>query len=122
MAEVFVAHDVTLDRPVAIKRLLDTESPTEAHLEKLRREARLNAQLHHPNIVTVYDVVRHEGVDHIVSELVDGDSLRDLVAATKPSLLQTIDIAIAIARGLEFAHSRQVIHRDLKTENILIGR
>lgn len=122
MGEVFVAHDTALDRPVAIKRLHAAVDAAANHLERLRHEARLNAQLHHPNIVTVYDVIHHEGVDHIVSEFVDGDSLRDLVHATRPSLSKALEIAVAIVRGLEFAHSKKVIHRDLKTENVLVGR
>lgn len=122
MGEVFVAHDTTLERPVAIKRLRQEAALSRANVDRLRNEARLNAQLQHPNIVTVYDVVQLDGVEHIVSELVDGDSLRELVGASRPSLGRALEIAIEVVRGLEFAHSRKVIHRDLKTENVLVGR
>ena len=121
MGEVFMAHDTTLDRPVALKRVR-SDRVAAGSLEKLRDEARLNAQLQHANVVTVYDVVSHEGVDHIVTEFVDGDALRDLVIASRPSLSRAIAILIDIARGLEYAHSKKVVHRDLKTENVLIAR
>ncbi len=121
MGEVFVAHDTVLDRPVAIKRLR-TDVVAASNFGTLGAEARVNARLQHPNIVTVHDVVAENGVDHIVAEFVDGDSLRALVAAARPTIPRAIAILIEIARGLEYAHARKVIHRDLKTENILMGR
>lgn len=122
MGEVFLAHDRVLERPVAIKRLRPEYGSGDDARERVRNEARLNAKLSHPNIVRVYDVLRDSGVDHIVSEYVEGHSLRELVSGTALELSDALEILVAIARGLEFAHAGHVIHRDLKTENVLVGR
>ena len=122
MGEVFRARDVRLGRDVALKIL-----PAEFALDPDRRrrfeqESRAASALSHPNIVTVYDVGDQDGVSYIVSELVDGESLRDLIERGPVPLRKTIEIGAQIADGLAAAHAANVVHRDLKPENVMLTR
>ncbi|MFO0618987.1 MAG: protein kinase [Polyangiaceae bacterium] len=132
MGEVFLAHDTQLDRPVAIKRLFPIDASNPRRASRLRREAQIHAQLAHPNIVRVYDFVTDSMVtdasipgttiEYIVSEFVDGQSLRGLLNSSILGTAQALEILTAVARGLAFAHEHGVVHRDLKPDNVLIGR
>jgi len=113
--EVLRAVDRRLDRSVALKRV-----PPE-----LGDEAQLLARLEHPNIVRIYDVVAREGAQYLVMELVDGESLAALLHRTEATaplpLARAIPILLGVTRALAHAHEHGVVHRDLKSENVLIG-
>jgi serine/threonine protein kinase len=119
--EVYVGHDPQLDRPVAIKRLR-ADVAGSADRVQLAHEARINARLEHPNIVRVYDFLTVGNDDYIVSEYIDGSSLAELLVPDSTDVEGHLTTALAIIRGLSYAHAAGVVHLDLKTENVLIGR
>lgn len=123
VGEVFSGHDPLLDRLVAIKRLRADRSRGADLRARLQEEARIAAKLSHPNIVTVYDFVHDGGADHIITEYVDGRSLRELTANGRPPLGRALQILVDVAEGLRCAHEHRdpIVHRDLKTENVLVG-
>jgi serine/threonine protein kinase len=120
MGEVYQARDTRLNRKVALKVLAPSFTTDSNRLARFEREARTTALLNHPNIVAVYDVGSHEGVPFVVSELLQGDTLRTRLrdGALPPRVAMTY--ALEIARGLVAAHDVGVVHRDLKPENIFI--
>ena len=121
MGEVFLAHDPRLDRLVAIKRIKTHPDAIDSiQLRRLRREARIAAQLNHPAIVQVYDLLSLDGIDHIVMELVPGSTLRRLLSHGPLGLRRGLDLVLPILEALAFAHEKGIVHRDLKTENVLI--
>src|SRR6202158_6129045 len=131
MSTVYRAFDTVLERPVAIK-LMHRESASDSdQLERFRRGARSVAQLSHPHIVTVIDAGEelspdgdylHGSAPYIVLEYVEGETLKDLIRREGPlEISQAIAYAIEIARALGAAHERQIVHRDVKPQNVLIG-
>src|SRR4051812_27210446 len=122
MAEVYVARDTLLDRPVALKVLFPELSADPTFVERFRREAQAAANLNHPNIVSVFDWGEADNTYFIVMEYVDGPTLRDLLR-TEGRLHpdRAADIAADIAAALGFAHRNGVIHRDVKPGNVLIS-
>ncbi len=123
MSSVFRAHDVQLDRSVAIKILLGRFIDDAEYVERFRREARAVAQLSHPNIVTVIDRGEDEGRQYIVFEYVEGENLKELIVRTgRLPLRSAIELALAVADGLAFAHERGLVHRDVKPQNVLLSR
>jgi serine/threonine protein kinase/sugar lactone lactonase YvrE len=118
MGEVYRARDTRLERDVALKVLPAEVTGDASRRQRFELEARAVAALSHPNIVAVHDVGTESGVFYIVSELVDGESLR----SAKFGLRKTLDIAVQIASGLAAAHAAGVTHRDLKPDNILLTR
>jgi TolB-like protein/tetratricopeptide (TPR) repeat protein len=121
-AQVYRAKDVRLHREVAFK-ILTTDFAKDPHYQKrFMREARAASSLNHPNILAVYDVGNQNGTSYIVSELVEGESLRKVVAKGPVPVRKLIDIAIQIADGLAAAHQAGLVHRDLKPENVMITR
>lgn len=118
MGAVYRAHDERLERPVALKRLRPCSSAEASHLA---HEARAIAQLSHPNIVQVYDLLNHGDCDWIVMELVDGPTLLQLLKRRALEVDEVVGWALGITRGLAAAHARGVVHRDLKTENVMIS-
>jgi eukaryotic-like serine/threonine-protein kinase len=123
MGEVFRAHDSRLGRDVAIKILPPVFSADEERLRRFEQEARATAKLNHPNILAIYDIGRHEGSPYIVSELLEGMTLRQrLQASGALPIRTTVDFAAQIARGLVAAHEKYLVHRDLKPENLFITR
>jgi serine/threonine protein kinase/tetratricopeptide (TPR) repeat protein len=120
MGEVYRGRDPRLGRDVAIKVL--SASPDAERLSRFEREARATAVLAHPNIVTVFDVGTHEGVPFLVSELLDGQTLRQRVSGGPLPVHDAVDLAIHLARAVAAAHALRIVHRDLKPENIVITR
>ena len=119
MGEVLLAHDERLDRKVAIKRIRrDATLPDQR--ERFRREARLAARLSHSAIVQVHDLVTEGDVDNLVMEYVEGTNLRVLSRQGPLPVPQVLGFGIQIAQGLREAHRHGIVHRDLKTENVLV--
>ena len=118
MGEVYRARDARLQREVAIKVLPAGLSSDPDRLARFEQEARAAAALNHPNILAVYDIGTHDAAPYIVSELLQGETLREQIAGL--SVRKAIDLAIQIAHGLAAAHERGIVHRDLKPENIFI--
>lgn len=122
MGEVYIARDSRLNRNVALK-IINTGSGDDVHRQRrFTVEARAASALNHPNIITVHDFGSADGISYIVSELVDGESLRDLIKRGPVSIRQLLEIAVQIADGLESAHEAGIVHRDLKPENIMVTR
>src|SRR3954447_18181745 len=122
MAEVFLARDLLLDRPVAIKVLFPEFAADRSFVERFRREARSAANLNHPNIVSIYDWGEEEGTYFIVMEYVEGRPLRQVIREDGPiPPPRAAEIGADIAAALSFAHKNNVIHRDVKPGNVLIS-
>jgi len=121
MSTVYLAKDTTLDRPVAVKVMHREMSEQPDQLERFRQEARAVAKLSHPNVVAVIDAGEDHGHPYIVFEYVEGETLKQLigrVGALDPQ--EAIAYAIEVARGLTVAHGRNMVHRDIKPQNVLI--
>ena len=122
MGEVYSAHDPRLDRQVAVKVLPSTALDDPTRLGRFEREARSTGALNHPNIVAIYDVGQHQGVPFIVTELLEGSTLRQRLREGDLTVRRAVEYGIQIAEGLAAAHSRGIIHRDLKPENVFVTR
>src|SRR6185369_3770530 len=117
MGEVYRARDTRLNRTVAVKILRRHLSDNPQFLERFEREAHVIASLSHPHICTVHDVGRQDGIDYLVMELVEGESLRALMNRGPVPLRKAVDIAVQVADGMAAAHTAGITHRDLKPEN-----
>lgn len=122
MGEVWLAEDLRLRRRVALKILPADLASEPRHLERFQREARSVATLNHPNIVTIHSVEEAEGIHFLVLELVEGETLADLLATGPMSLERILEIALPLVEALEAIHARGVIHRDLKPRNVMVSR
>jgi serine/threonine protein kinase/Tfp pilus assembly protein PilF len=120
MGVVYKAHDTTLDRDVALKFLSPhlTSDPTEK--ERFYHEARAAAALTHPNIAVVHEIGEHEEQLFIAMEFVEGTTLKQLVGSETLSVKKVLDIAIQVCEGLAAAHEKGIVHRDIKSENIIV--
>ena len=122
MGEVYKARDSRLDREVAIKMLPSDLSKDEDRLRRFEQEAKATSALNHPNILTVFDIGEHEDSPFIVSELLEGEELRERLDESAIPLRKVTEYAQQIVSGLSAAHEKGIIHRDLKPENIFITK
>jgi len=122
MGEVYRARDAALKRDVAIKVLPEYWSRDPERLRRFEQEAQATAALNHPNIVSIFHVGQHEGSPYIVTELLQGETLRDRLRKGPLRLREVRDYGVELARGLAAAHDAGIVHRDLKPENIWITK
>jgi len=122
MGEVYRARDSRLNRDVAIKVLRSDTTVTPELKSRFEREARAVAALNHPNIVAVYDFGIDGDSQYIVSELIEGESLRSILKGKPVPVRRLVDIANQVADGLAAAHAAGIVHRDLKPENIMLAK
>jgi eukaryotic-like serine/threonine-protein kinase len=122
MGEVYRAHDPKLRRDVAVKVLPPLLSTDAERLRRFEQEAQTLASLNHPNILSIIDVEAHEGAPYVVSELLEGETLREKLNGAPLPQRTAIDYALQIARGLSAAHDKGIVHRDLKPENVFITK
>jgi len=120
MGEVYRAKDTRLDRDVAIKVLPAAFAQDADRLARFEREAKAVAALSHPNILSIHDIGTHDGQMYVVTELLDGESLRDRLRSGALPVRKAIETAVSIARGLSAAHGKGIVHRDLKPENVFL--
>ena len=123
MATVYLAQDLILERPVAVKVLRLDFHTNEAAMRRFQREAQSATQLVHPNIVSVYDVGEEDGTNYIVMEYVEGTDLKKYIRERGPlPPREAVRIMTQIVSAIELAHQNRIIHRDIKPQNILIDR
>jgi eukaryotic-like serine/threonine-protein kinase len=120
MGTVYLAYDTRLERRAALKLLPSHLVNNPERVRRFQREARSVSALNHPNIITIYDFGQENGRDYIVSEFVEGRTLRNVVDSPDVSLNQILDMVIQVASALEAAHAAGVVHRDIKPENIML--
>ncbi|MBV9574129.1 MAG: serine/threonine-protein kinase [Acidobacteriales bacterium] len=122
MGEVYRARDTRLGRDVAVKILSESFARDPDRLQRFEQEARAVAALNHPNILGIFDIGSQDGSPYLVSELLEGQSLREMLQGGPLPSRKTIDFGVQIASGLAAAHEKGIIHRDLKPENLFITR
>ena len=122
MGEVYRARDLRLSREVAVKVLRREVSSDPDRIHRFEQEARAAGGINHPNIVAVYDTGLHDGAPYIVSELLQGETLRDRLGSGDLGVRKSVEYAIQISRGLAAAHEKQIVHRDLKPENLFLTK
>ncbi len=122
MGEVYRVRDSRLGRDVALKLLPASFAADAERLRRFEQEARAVAALSHPNILAIHDIGQHDGAPYLVSEWLEGESLREALQRGVPSHRRALDYAVQIAHGLAAAHSKDIAHRDLKPDNIFITR
>ncbi len=122
MGEVYRAHDPRLNREVAIKVLPASLTSDPDRLRRFEQEARAAAALNHPNILVVYQMATHDGLSYMVSELLEGETLRERLRHGPIPLRKAIDYEVQIAHGLAAAHDKGIVHRDLKPENLFLTK
>jgi Tol biopolymer transport system component len=120
MGEVYQGRDTQLGRDVAVKVLPRTVSNDPDRLRRFEQEACAASALNHPNILVVHDIGAHDGTTYVVSELLEGETLRKRIGGTALAQRRAVDYALQIANGLAAAHEKGIIHRDLKPDNIFI--
>ena len=122
MGEVYRARDLRLGRDVAIKVLPPLFSADSERLRRFEQEARAAAALSHPNILAVFQMGTYEGAPYLVSELLEGETLREQIRRGHQSVRKAVDYGVQIARGLAAAHEKGIVHRDLKPENLFVTK
>jgi serine/threonine protein kinase/Flp pilus assembly protein TadD len=120
MGEVYLADDEKLDRRVAIKILNERFGKNDSHLQRFIREAKSASSLNHPNILVIHEISVGEDANFIVSEFVEGRTLRDMIGRSELKVSDVLDITIQIAEALVAAHGAGIVHRDIKPENIVV--
>src|SRR5262245_31161344 len=123
MGEVYRAKDAKLGREIAIKVLPADVAEDGGRRLRFEQEARSASALNHPNILTIYDIGEADGTLYIAMELVEGRTLRELLASEEPlATRRLLDVATQTAEGLAKAHAAGIVHRDLKPENLMVSR
>jgi Tol biopolymer transport system component len=122
MGEVYRARDTRLGRDVAVKVLPSALSADADRLRRFEQEARAASVLNHPNIIAIHDVGTHDGSPYVVTELLEGETLRERINGVPLPARKAIDYAGQVARGLAAAHDRGIVHRDLKPDNLFVTR
>src|ERR1700746_1347358 len=122
MGEVVRARDTRLGREVALKILPESFARESDRLVRFEQEARAVAALNHPNILAVFDIGEHNGVPFLVSELLEGETLRSQLDRGPLSQRKAIDYGVQVAQGLASAHDKAIVHRDVKPENIFVTK
>ncbi|MBI4470913.1 MAG: PD40 domain-containing protein [Acidobacteria bacterium] len=122
MGQVYLAEDSRLGRRVALKVLTECFTREEERVRRFQQEARAAGLLNHPNILIVHDIGTHENVPYIVSELLEGQTLRGSLDAGRPPVHEALEFALQIAHGLGAAHAAGIVHRDLKPENLFVTK
>ena len=122
MGEVYRARDTRLGREVAIKVLPTELAADRERLKRFEKEARSASSLNHPSIVTIYEIGQADSVSYIAMELVEGKTLRDLVASGSLPVKRLLQIGTQVAEGLARAHEAGIVHRDLKPENLMVTK
>ncbi len=120
MGEVYLAQDKKLDRQVAIKILNEKFSRHESNLQRFIQEAKAASALNHPNILVIHEIGETDEANFIVSEFIEGDTLRDVIKKSPMKLSEVLEISIQIANALVAAHKAKIVHRDIKPENIIV--
>src|SRR5262249_39770172 len=122
MGEVYRARDPRLGRDVAIKVLRAHFSSDDDRLHRFQREARAAGSLNHPNILTVYDLGTHNGSPFLVTELLEGETLRRRLRSGPVPFPSMLEYALQASQGLAAAHDKGIVHRDLKPENLFLTK
>jgi len=122
MGDVYRARDPRLDREVAIKVLASNLASDPDAMARFEREAVSVAKLSHPNILSIFEFARHGSTAFVVTELVDGETLRVRLDRGPLQARRAVAYALQIAKGIAAAHARGIVHRDLKPENVMITR
>jgi Tol biopolymer transport system component len=122
MGEVYLARDTQLGRDVAVKVLPSAYSIDKDRLHRFEQEACAASALNHPSIIVIHDIGTHDGAPYIVSELLEGQTLRSRIGGTPLGQRRAVDYALQIAQGLAAAHEKGIVHRDLKPENIFLTK
>ena len=122
MGEVFLAFDTELERPAALKVLTGTAAGDESRVRRFIREAKAASALNHPNILTIYEILRFENSHIIATEFIEGETLRERQKRQPLSPPQVIEAALQIGAALNAAHAAGIVHRDIKPENIMLRK
>ena len=122
MGEVYRARDTRLARDVAVKVLPAEFSADVDRLRRFEQEARAASALNHPNILTVHDIGTQDGAPYVVSELLEGETLRERLSSGSLASRKAVDYAVQVARGISAAHEKGIVHRDLKPENLFVTK
>ncbi len=122
MGEVYRARDTRLDRIVAIKVLPESFAADADRLQRFEQEARVLSALNHPNLLSIYDVGEQDGIHYLVSEFLEGQTLRERTADGPLAPRRSADYALQLANGLAAAHEKGIVHRDLKPDNVFVTR
>ena len=120
MGTVYLVYDTRLGRRAALKLLPSNLVNNPERVRRFQREARTASALNHPNIITIYDFGQESGRDYIVTEFVEGRTLREYIGRPDLTLNQILDVVIQVASALEAAHAAGIVHRDIKPENIML--
>jgi serine/threonine protein kinase len=120
MGVVYLGRDTRLDRMVAVKVLNKRYERNEENVRRFVREAKAASALNHPNILTIFEIGEHDGSHFIVSEYVEGRTLREIMKGENVELGRVLDVAGQIANALDAAHRARIVHRDLKPENVIV--
>jgi serine/threonine-protein kinase len=120
MGEIYLADDETLNRKVALKLLPVRFTRDEERVRRFQREARAASALNHPNIITIYEIGHADSIHYIATEYIEGETVRERMAARRLTIGEVLDIAVGVASALAAAHDAGIVHRDIKPENVML--